>query len=1228
MHDRLSLGSLLRDRILILDGAMGTMIQSYHLDEAAFRGDEFADHSTQLAGNNDLLCLTQPAIIEEIHRENLHAGADLIQTNTFNSTSISMADYGLEGRVYDINLAATRIARKAADGCTKAQPRKPRFVVGSLGPTNRTASLSPDVNNPGHRSVTWDELVDAYSEQARGLLDGGVDVLMVETVFDTLNCKAALFALTRCLEARGVAIPIVVSGTITDASGRTLSGQTTEAFWISVSHVPLLAVGLNCALGAEEMRPYLQDLSAVATTFVSCHPNAGLPNEFGEYEESPEHMAGILRDFAGEGLVNLVGGCCGTTPDHVRAIAETLEGHRPRAVPVLPRRSCFSGLEPLVVTDDTNFINVGERTNISGSRKFARLILEGNYEEGVQVAHQQVDNGAQLIDVNMDEGLLDCVEAMKTFLNLIAAEPGIARVPVMIDSSDWAVIEAGLKCCQGKSVVNSISLKEGEETFKEQARLIRQYGAAVVVMAFDEQGQAESFERRVEVCTRAYRILVDQVGFPPQDIIFDPNILTVATGMTEHNRYAIDFIAATREIKRLCPHALVSGGVSNVSFALRGNDAVRAAMHTAFLYHAIQAGMDIGIVNAGQLGVYEEIPADLRELVEDVLFDRREDATERLVEFAATVVQKGKQKVEDESWRQQDVGERLGHALVHGVVKFIDEDTEEARQKYGVALKVIEGPLMDGMNVVGDLFGSGRMFLPQVVKSARVMKRAVAYLTPFMDEEKAQSGSPDRGRKVVLATVKGDVHDIGKKIVGVVLACNNYEVIDLGVMVPSHKILQVAREEKASIIGLSGLITPSLTEMVHVAKEMEREGFSEPLLIGGATTSRTHTAVKVEPEYSGPTVHVLDASRAVAVVGSLVSKEQSEGFVRGIRDRYVKIREDHGRKKGPELIPLRAARGDAFSATADDADVVRPRFLGVKVFEDYPLEELSSRIDWSPFFTAWEMPGSYPRILDDPRRGVEARKLFNDARTSIEQFIRERSITASGVFGLFPANRVGEDIEVYDDEQRGQVIAVFRTLRQQRKKVKEGVRYCLADFLLPKESGVVDYVGAFAVTAGAGLDVLVARYEHAGDDYSAIMVRAVTDRLAEAFAERLHERVRREFWGYAPEENLGNDDLIQCRYRGIRPAPGYPACPDHTEKPVIWGLLDVEKKTGISLTESYAMLPAASVSGFYFAHPQACYFGLGPIGKDQVRDYARRKEMSLAEAEKWLAPNLGYVPDA
>ena len=1213
----------LQDRILLVDGAMGTMIQAHELEEEDFRGSSFADHPNALKGNNDLLSITQPEIIADIHRRFLDAGSDIISTNTFNSTSISMADYAMEAEVYNINVTAARLANKVVAEFNERDPSKPRYVLGVLGPTNKTLSISPDVNDPGFRGITWAEMVAAYIEQGSALIEGGVDMLMVETVFDTLNCKAALYALDALQKERGTRVPVMVSGTIVDASGRTLSGQTPEAFWISVSHASLLSVGLNCALGAKELRPYLTEIAAVASCFVSCHPNAGLPNDLGGYDQTPSDMAAIVGEFAASGLVNIVGGCCGTTPDHLQAIREAVEPHAPRTRPDLPRCPRFSGLEPFAITEETNFVNVGERTNISGSRKFAKLILAKEYEAAVDIARQQVDNGAQIIDVNMDEGLLDSVEAMRTFLNLIAAEPSISRVPVMIDSSEWRVLEAGLECVQGKGIVNSISLKEGEGVFRQYAEAIRSYGAGVVVMAFDEEGQAETIERKLEICTRSYRILVDEVGFPPEDIIFDPNILTVATGIEEHNRFGINFIEATRRIKEMLPCASVSGGVSNISFSFRGNNTVREAMHSAFLFHAIDAGLDMGIVNAGQLEVYDEIPQELLVLVEDVLFDRHPEATERLISFAETVKGKSKTTVVDDAWRKASVEDRLKHALVKGIDGFIEEDTEEARSKLGQPLRVIEGPLMDGMNVVGDLFGAGQMFLPQVVKSARVMKKSVAYLTPFLEAEKARGGRESAG-KILMATVKGDVHDIGKNIVGVVLRCNNYEVIDLGVMAPFQKILEAARSESVDIVGLSGLITPSLHEMVNVAQEMEREGFDLPLLIGGATTSRTHTAVKVAPKYSGCTIHVLDASRAVGVVGKLMSEAQRDDYVTQIRDEYQRTQESYDRKGPASLLSLAEARGRAFNASPEESQIVKPAALGVQLLDDYPLEELVACIDWSPFFTVWEMPGNYPRILSDERCGEKACELFDDAQRMLAEIVAAKKLTARGVFGLFPANRVGDDIEVYGDEERRDLLTVFRTLRQQRPASNEKARLALADYVLGKESGAVDYIGAFAVTAGIGVEELVAEYESDHDDYGAIMVKALADRLAEAFAERLHERVRREFWAYARDEDLSNEELIRCSYRGIRPAPGYPACPDHTEKPALWELLDIERSAGISLTESFAMIPAASVSGFYFAHPAARYFGIGQIGRDQIEDYAVRKGMTVEDVETWLAQSLGY----
>jgi len=1218
------LNDILQNRIMVIDGAMGTMIQGYDLSEADFRGAQFKDHTSNLKGNNDLLSITQPEIIRDIHSAFLDAGADIIETNTFNSTSISQADYETEKHVYDINRAAAVIARSAADAFTANTPDKPRFVAGALGPTNKTLSMSPDVNDPGFRAVTFDQMVEAYTEQVRGLMDGGVDILLVETIFDTLNAKAALFAIQEYFSKTGVALPIMISGTIVDASGRTLSGQTTEAFWISMAHTKnLLSIGLNCALGSEQMRPFIEELARVASCFTSLYPNAGLPNEFGGYDETAAIMAAQLAEYAESGFVNLVGGCCGTTPEHIRAIAEAAAKYTPRRRPEIKPYLRLSGLEPLVVTENTNFVNVGERTNVAGSRKFARLIMEGNYEEALSVARQQVENGAQIIDINMDEGMLDSEAAMVTFLNLLSTEPDIAKVPFMLDSSKWSVIEAGLKCMQGKGVVNSISLKEGEEAFKERARKILEYGAAVIVMAFDEKGQATSFEQRIEICQRAYRILTDEIGFPPQDIIFDPNILTVATGIDEHNTYAVDFVRATKWIKKNLPHALVSGGVSNISFSFRGNNLVREAMHAAFLYHAIQAGMDMGIVNAGQLEVYEEIPKDLLELVEDVLLNRRNDATERLVDFAERI--KGDSTIESkkQAWRDAPVEERLKHALIKGIVDYVEADTEEVRQQSESALAVIEGPLMAGMNVVGDLFGAGKMFLPQVVKSARVMKKAVAYLIPFIEKEKKASGDTKPRAKVLLATVKGDVHDIGKNIVGVVLACNNYEIIDLGVMVPCEKILETARAKKVDIIGLSGLITPSLDEMVHNASEMQRLGFETPLLIGGATTSRIHTAVKIQPQYQGTTIHVLDASRGVTVVNNLMSDENRDAFIEKNRSEYEKLRQAHEKKTAAKnYVSLAQARENRLQIDWQRSDIYPPAKPGVTVFENYPLAELREYIDWTPFFTTWELPGKYPKIFSDKSVGEEAKKLFDDANRLLDDMIQHNSLTANGVVGLFPACGTGDDIEVYSDANKGHLLATLHTLRQQSRKTRGNPNLALADFVAPKESGLTDTIGLFAVTAGIGLEQLVQRFEQEHDDYNSIMAKALADRLAEAFAERLHQKIRTELWGYAKAEQFGNDDLIKEKYQGIRPAPGYPACPDHTEKQLIWDVLQVEQRTGITLTESFAMHPAASVSGIYFAHPQAKYFSVGKLCQDQVEDYARRKNCPVSEVEKWLRTNL------
>jgi 5-methyltetrahydrofolate--homocysteine methyltransferase len=1230
----------LEKRILVIDGAMGTMIQRYELTEEDFRGERFHDHKSDLKGNNDLMNLTRPDVIRAIHAEYLEAGADIIETNTFSTQVISLADYHMEELAYEMSYEGARIAREVVDEYNKKTPEKPRFVAGAVGPTNRTASLSPDVNDPGYRAVDFDILAEAYYTQIRGLVDGGSDLLLIETIFDTLNAKAALFAAKRYedeLKAKTPGyqgLPLMISGTITDASGRTLSGQTVEAFWDSVQHANLLSVGLNCALGAKEMRPHLEELAIKADVFISAYPNAGLPNEFGQYDEVPHETAHLIEDFMAGSMVNIVGGCCGTTPDHIRAIAEKAAKHQPRKKPELEPYMRLSGLEAITVTPETNFVNVGERTNITGSPKFSKLILAEDFEGALVVARQQVEGGAQVIDVNMDEGMIDSEATMVKFLNLMASEPDIAKLPIMVDSSKWTVIEAGLKCLQGKGIVNSISLKEGEDKFKEYARKILSYGAATVVMAFDEQGQADSFQRRIEICKRSYDILVDEVGFPPQDIIFDPNILTVATGLEEHNNYAVDFINATRWIKENLPYAKVSGGVSNISFSFRGNNRVREAMHSAFLYHAIKAGMDMGIVNAGMLEVYQEIPKDLLELVEDVLLNRREDATERLVTFADTIKGgAGKEIVRDEEWRKDPVEKRLSHALVKGIIEYLDDDVEEARQKYAKPLEVIEGPLMDGMNIVGDLFGAGKMFLPQVVKSARVMKKAVAYLLPFIELEKQRvidagedsSGSRANAGKVLMATVKGDVHDIGKNIVGVVLACNNFEVIDLGVMVPASRIIEEAKKHQVDIIGLSGLITPSLDEMVHFAKEMEREGFTMPLIIGGATTSRIHAAVKVAPNYSGAAIHVLDASRSVTVCSNLMNRDNRDAYIQGIKDEYAKAREAHLNKKSDKRFKtIEEARADKFQISLDGDVAQKPSFLGTKVFEDFPLEDLLEYIDWTPFFHTWELRGSYPKIFDDKYVGDEAKKLFNDAQVLLTKIVKEKLLHANGVIGFWPANSVGDDIELYTDDTRSEVLSTIYTLRQQNEKVKGEPYYALSDFIAPKETGIPDYWGGFAVTTGIGCDELVAEFERDHDDYNSIMAKALADRLAEAFAEKMHELVRKEHWGYSKDEHLGATELIKEQYQGIRPAPGYPACPDHTEKITLFNLLQAEDNAKMHLTESMAMTPTAAVSGYYFSHPQARYFGLGKISKDQIEDYAVRKSMPVEEVERWLGPNLNY----
>jgi 5-methyltetrahydrofolate--homocysteine methyltransferase len=1229
MTDRTAeLQALMRERILVLDGAMGTMIQQERLSEEQFRGERFRGWGRELRGNNDLLTLTQPALVRRLHLDYLAAGVDIIETNTFNSTAVSLADYGMEELAYELNLAAAKLGREAIEAWQKKDRSRPRFVAGALGPTTKTASISPDVNNPGFRAVTFDQLVAAYGEAARGLLDGGVDLLLVETIFDTLNAKAALFAIEQAFERRGARMPLIISGTITDASGRTLSGQTAEAFYNSVRHAQPLAVGLNCALGAKELRQYVEELSGVAALPVSCYPNAGLPNAFGEYDDTPGSMAREMGGWAREGFLNLVGGCCGTTPEHIHAIAQAVKGVTPRKPPGRPEALRLSGLEPLNVDETSLFVNVGERTNVTGSKAFARLILAGNYAEALSVARQQVANGAQVIDVNMDEAMLDSEKAMVNFLNLAASEPDIARVPVMVDSSKWSVIEAGLKCLQGKGIVNSISLKEGEEEFLRQAKLVRQYGAAVVVMAFDEKGQADTLERRIEIVRRCYALLTEKAGFAPGDIIFDPNIFAVATGLEEHARYGIDYIEAVRWIKASLPGVKTSGGVSNLSFSFRGNDAVREAMHTAFLYHAVQAGMTMGIVNAGQLGVYEKIDPQLLERIEDVIFARREDATERLIQFASSVKGAAREAKADDAWRRGTVQERLTHALVNGISSHVVEDTEEARRGTARPIEVIEGPLMDGMNVVGDLFGAGKMFLPQVVKSARVMKQAVAHLVPFIEAEKAKSGEAGRSKgKLVIATVKGDVHDIGKNIVAVVLQCNNYEIVNLGVMVPAKTILETARKENASAIGLSGLITPSLEEMQHVAREMEREGMKLPLLIGGATTSRAHTAVKIAPNYSGPVVHVPDASRSVGVMQSLLSEGQRDAYVAGVRADYERVRAQHRDKKGPgPLLPIAAARALGLATDWTRYRPPAPARPGLTVLRDYPLEKLVPYIDWTPFFQAWELSGTFPKILEDPVVGEAARKLHGEALETLARLVREKWVRANGVCGLFPAARVdGDDIEIYADAKRARVAMTFHNLRQQNQKPTGRPNLCLADFVAPKESGVEDWAGAFAVCAG-GFEARLAEYEARHDDYGAIMLKVLADRLAEAFAEHLHERVRREFWGYAGEEKLSGAELIAEAYRGIRPAPGYPACPDHTEKRALFELLEAGRNADITLTESCAMLPASAVSGFYLSHPESSYFAVGKIGRDQVEDYARRKGMSLAEVERWLAPNLAYEP--
>jgi len=1216
----------LAQRIMVLDGGMGTMIQSYKLDEQDFRGSRFGDWPCDLKGNNDLLVLSKPDVIREIHHAYLEAGADILETNTFNATTIAMADYQMEALSAEINFEAARLARACCDEWTAKTPERPRYVAGVLGPTNRTCSISPDVNDPAYRNVTFNQLVAAYRESTRALIEGGADLIMIETVFDTLNAKAAIFAVQSEMEALGVSLPLMISGTITDASGRTLSGQTTEAFYNSLRHAEPLSFGLNCALGPDELRQYVAEMSRIAECYVTAHPNAGLPNAFGEYDLDAAVMAEQIGEWARAGFLNIIGGCCGTTPQHIRAMADIVAGVAPRKLPELPVACRLSGLEPLNISGDTLFVNVGERTNVTGSAKFKRLIKEEKYSEALDVALQQVQSGAQVIDINMDEGMLDAEAAMVRFLNLIAGEPDIARVPIMIDSSKWEVIEKGLQCIQGKGIVNSISMKEGEETFIHHARLVRRYGAAMVVMAFDEAGQADTRARKIEICRRAYRILTEQVGFPPEDIIFDPNIFAVATGIDEHNNYAMDFIGACEDIKRELPHAMISGGVSNVSFSFRGNDPVREAIHAVFLYYAIRNGMDMGIVNAGQLAIYDDLPAELRDAVEDVILNRRADGTERLLELAEkyrAAKGDGAEDKQQAEWRSWDVVKRLEYSLVKGITEFIEQDTEEARQASARPIEVIEGPLMAGMNVVGDLFGEGKMFLPQVVKSARVMKQAVAYLEPYIQASKEAGRS---NGKIVLATVKGDVHDIGKNIVGVVLQCNNYEIIDLGVMVPSDKILKTAIEQQADIIGLSGLITPSLDEMVNVAKEMERQGFTLPLLIGGATTSKAHTAVKIEQNYSGPTVYVQNASRTVGVVSSLLSETLKADFVARTRKEYDTVRIQHARKK-PRTPPvsLQAARDNAVSIDWESYTPPAAHRLGVSEISA-SIDTLRHYIDWTPFFMTWSLAGKYPRILEDEVVGEEAKRLFADANAMLDQLSAQKALTPRGVVGIFPANRVGDDIEVYRDESRREVVAVSHHLRQQTEKT-DFPNYCLADYVAPKASGKADYLGAFAVTGGLEEDALAEAYDAQHDDYNKIMVKAVADRLAEAFAEYLHERVRKVIWGFAAHENLSNDELIRENYQGIRPAPGYPACPEHTEKAAIWQLLDVEAHTGMKLTESFAMWPGASVSGWYFSHPDSRYFAVAQIQRDQVEDYAARKGMAVSEVERWLAPNLGYDAD-
>ena len=1217
------LENILKERILVLDGAMGTMIQRYDLSEDDFKGDRFKAHHKELRGNNDLLSLTRPDIISEIHREYLKAGSDIIETNTFSSTSIAQGDYDLQDIAYEMNKASAQLAKAECEAFTKANPDKPRFAAGAIGPTNKTLSISPDVNDPGYRDITFDKMVDAYYEQVHGLVDGGVDIILIETIFDTLNAKSAIFAVSKYFRETGIQLPVMLSGTIVDQSGRTLSGQTTEAFLIAIQHTPnLLSVGLNCALGSSQMRPYIEVLSENSPNFTSLYPNAGLPNEFGEYDETPQYMAKVALEYAEAGFMNIVGGCCGTTPDHIAAISEAMKSAKPRIKPEIPEKFRLSGLEPLVYFEGSNFINIGERTNVAGSIKFKKLIMEDEFEKALEIAKQQVENGAQIIDINMDEGLLDSEESMTTFLNLIAVEPEIAKVPIMIDSSKWTVLEAGLKCIQGKGVVNSISMKEGEAEFIEHAKKVRDYGAAVIVMAFDEKGQADTYERKIEICERAYKILTEEVGFPREDIIFDPNILTVATGMDEHNNYAVDYIMAVEWIKKNLKGVKVSGGVSNISFSFRGNNPVREAMHSAFLYHAIKAGMDMGIVNAGQLEVYEDIDKELLELVEDVLLNRKDDATDRLLEFAESVKKTDKAEKKQAEWRAKSVEERLSHSLVKGIMDFIIEDTEEARLKYPDPLQVIEGPLMHGMGIVGDLFGEGKMFLPQVVKSARVMKKSVAHLIPYIEEQMKTSERSSAG-KILLATVKGDVHDIGKNIVGVVLSCNNYNVIDLGVMVSSDKILEAAIENDVDIIGLSGLITPSLDEMVHVAKEMKRRGFDIPLLIGGATTSRVHTAVKISPNYDEPVIHVLDASRSVPVANSLINPKLKNGFFQKIKDEYLEIKTNHEKKQNTKnMLTFELAKENKFQVDWQNFNFAEPNSPGITVLKEHDLNEIKQYINWTQFFVTWEIRGRYPAIFDHPEKGEEARKLFDDANEMLDDIIENKKIKANAVFGIFKSKSTGDDINVYNDE--GEIIETFNCLRQQNAKKGEASNLSLADYIAPEESEKYDHLGMFALTAGLGVEELVKKYEDDNDDYSSIMVKILADRMAEAFAELLHEKVRKQYWGYASNEVLSAEELLSEKYEGIRPAMGYPSLPDHSENKKLFKVLDVRNNIGAELTETFMMSPGATVSGLYFANPNSKYFAVGLITKDQLESYALRKGISYDEAEKWLSSNLGY----